>query len=76
MSAPAVEDARCYCGNVIEWYAVACEWCLDHEGCTAPESVRVGRAWLSGTPLATCEACGRRWGYWDCACDLVHDCAR
>ena len=76
MSAPAVDVIRCDCGNAVPPGVVRCDWCLEHEGCTVPAGVRVGMARLSGTAIAWCEECGMRWGYWDCACDLVHDCDR
>ena len=74
MSAATV--ARCECGNVATPGGVACEWCLEHEGCTVPAGVMVTSARWTGAPLAVCAWCDGRCGYWDCACDLVHDCAR
>ena len=35
-----------------------------------PETMSVS---ASGT-MATCWACGYRCGYWECACELEHDC--
>jgi len=65
---------RCECGNVATPGGVACEWCEAHEDCRTPAGVRVGRSHMAGTAIAWCEGCGMRWGYWDCACDLAHEC--
>jgi hypothetical protein len=74
MSGTVATLARCECGNVATPGSGACEWCEAHASCERPESVRVGRSRMAGTPVAWCEDCGQRWGYWDCACDLAHHC--
>lgn len=76
MSAPAVDVVRCDCGNSVPPGVVRCDWCLGHEDCTVPAGVMVTSARWTGAPLAVCAWCDWRCGYWDCACDLAHDCAR
>ena len=61
-------------GKVAATYIALCEWCADHEGHQTPETVDIFPAWLSGTPVASCRECGMRWGYWECGCELAHDC--
>lgn len=48
------------------------EW--DHVCDPVPAGVSVGRSRLAGTLLAECAVCGWRCAYWECACDLAHDC--
>ena len=38
-------------------------------GALIPERMSVAR----GTAMASCP-CGFRCGYWECACELIHDC--
>lgn len=73
MSAATV-DAVCGCGNRAEAGSDLCEWCDAHADCVRPSTVRIGRAWLSGTPVAWCTVCGERSAYWECVCDLAHRC--
>ena len=35
-----------------------------------PDGISIAR----GTAFASCYKCGYKCGYWECACDLVHDC--
>ena len=49
-------------------------WECDH-GCEpVPAGVVFYEARFSGGFCARCETCGHVWAYWDCACELVHDC--
>lgn len=45
----------------------------DHE-CERPESVRLYHSRLGGNLVATCDVCGSVWAYWDCVCELAHEC--
>lgn len=50
-----------------------CTDCEDDEHfCEAelPDGISIAR----GTAFASCYKCGYRCAYWECACDLVHDC--
>jgi hypothetical protein len=42
--------------------------------CTLPDGVRVYNSRMAGNLVATCDACGYLWGYWDCVCELTHEC--
>jgi len=46
------------------------------ETCNAPlpDGMRVHRTILAGNLVATCGRCGYVCAYWDCACELAHDC--
>ena len=65
----------CLCGHPALAGEPCCEWCAEHGQCEMPASVTVSLARLSGAPIASCQGCGMRWGYWECGCELVHDCA-
>ena len=39
-----------------------------------PNGVSVGKAWLTGQFVATCAHSGFVCAYWDCPCELSHDC--
>jgi len=49
---------------------------LDYETCTEPlpDGMLIYRSRLAGNPTALCMRCDYSCGYWECACDLVHDC--
>jgi len=49
-----------------------CEYC----GCDTElqYSVKIHTAHLGGHAVATCSECDFTCVYWDCACDLVHEC--
>ena len=47
--------------------------CIDH-GHEMPIGVVFYETRFSGGFCARCEACGHVWVYWECACELVHDC--
>lgn len=49
---------------------------LDAFCCEAdlPNGVSVGRSWFGGQVVARCAYCGFSAVYFDCACELVHDC--
>ena len=46
----------------------------DHEGHVAPDSISTGHTQFSGAYVATCNLCDYVCAYWDCACELEHDC--
>jgi len=39
-----------------------------------PDGVRVYLGRFTGSPVAVCDHCDYMRGYWECACELVHDC--
>lgn len=63
----------CECRNVAT-VGGRCDWCAAHAECVAPRGVIVSGAWLTGVPVARCLDCGWTCAYWDCACDLDHEC--
>jgi hypothetical protein len=69
---------RCECGNVatdtLENGTPACEWCAAHNGHVAPLSISTGYSQFGGAYIATCALCDYVCAYWDCACELEHDC--
>jgi hypothetical protein len=40
----------------------------------APKKISFGFSHFGGAYLAKCSKCSFTCGYWDCACELVHDC--
>ena len=50
------------------------EVCCDEE--QLPAGVSVGQAWLTGAFVATCASCSFVSAYFDCACELAHDCVK
>jgi len=51
-----------------------CEDC--YEVCTepAPESIEFYNTRITGTGVASCKNCSFTCVYWECACELSHDC--
>ena len=49
---------------------------LDYDVCTEPlpDGMRVYRTRLAGNLVAECERCDKVFAYWECACELAHDC--
>jgi hypothetical protein len=43
------------------------------ENAQMPKGMKAGHG-LFGGYVATCENCNYVCGYWECACELVHDC--
>ena len=41
-----------------------------------PSGVVVGFSRFGGSYVASCENCGFVCAYWDCACELAHDCVK
>lgn len=39
-----------------------------------PKSVYFSNTRITGASIAECSACGFKSAYWECACDLVHEC--
>lgn len=39
-----------------------------------PKSVYFSNTRITGASIAECSACGFKSAYWECACDLIHDC--
>lgn len=46
----------------------------DHDECVMPNGVRGYTSRLGGNYVATCDTCGHVWAYWDCVCELDHEC--
>jgi len=39
-----------------------------------PEGMTIYNSRIGGNLVAFCATCTTIWGYWECACELVHDC--
>jgi hypothetical protein len=74
MIAPEVDVIRCACGNRVAPGVVSCVWCEGHLSCVVPAGVCVVLTQWTGGPVARCQGCGFMCGYWDCVCELSHDC--
>lgn len=46
----------------------------DHCSEPIPDSMRVVVSRITGDYSAVCDSCGWRCFYWDCGCELAHDC--
>lgn len=68
----------CDCGNVateaLASGVAACVWCAAHDGHRTPVSMSFGRSHLGGNPVAECSRCAFVSVYWECGCELAHDC--
>lgn len=45
-----------------------------HATCKAPKSISTGHSRITGDYTASCNRCAYRCAYWECACELAHDC--
>jgi hypothetical protein len=66
----------CDCGNEAdnsheEGFPDTCVYCAHAEEC---ETVIKKITFSSSGAMATCNKCNYRCGYWECNCDLRHDC--
>ena len=71
--------ARCSCSNIatdtFSTGAPACEWCVGHESCAIPSStITTGYFGWGGEYIAKCSTCSYVCAYWDCVCELDHEC--
>lgn len=66
------------CGNEAEaWIddnSPMCEYCQHAEICEPPKNITFGSAQWSGEGRAYCKKCDYVSGYWECGCDLEHNC--
>lgn len=46
----------------------------DHCDAPIPDGMTVTVSRITGDVSAVCDRCGWRCFYWDCGCDLAHDC--
>lgn len=46
-------------------------YCCDSK---TPSGMTVYYSHFGGNLVAECDSCTTIWGYWECACELVHDC--
>lgn len=51
-----------------------CEYCEHENECEPPKNITFGTARWSGEGRAYCKKCDYVSGYWECGCDLEHDC--
>lgn len=68
----------CDCGNVSTELLItgepACEFCYGHRDCVAPDTIATGVFGWAGDYIAKCSQCSYVCAYWECACELDHDC--
>ena len=62
--------ANLWACEVDEYEAPYCSVCEDSPMLSLPKGVNVSP---SGT-MATCDFCSFKCGYWECSCELVHEC--
>jgi hypothetical protein len=78
MNETTTAAAKCACGNTATDHLAngtpACEWCADHDGHTAPASIATGHTLIGGEYVARCTLCAYVCAYWDCPCELAHEC--
>jgi|688.fasta_scaffold1860513_2 DNA-directed RNA polymerase subunit RPC12/RpoP len=66
------------CSNRVEYWddapanSVLCEYCDCGE--PIPDGVEFYNTRITGEPRARCSHCDWVSAYWDCPCDLVHEC--
>lgn len=48
----------------------------EEEDCTEPlpKKIKTGFSHFGGSYIASCTKCEFKSAYWECACDLIHDC--
>jgi hypothetical protein len=51
-----------------------CEWCSHAEECKPPKKFEFYSAHFTGEGRAKCKKCTFVSAYFECGCDLVHDC--
>jgi len=51
-----------------------CEWCYHAQECEPPATIEFYSAHLTGEGRARCTACNFVSAYWECGCELEHDC--
>lgn len=68
------------CGNNAEVWEddpkPLCEYCQHFEMCEPPEKIIFGEALWTGERRAYCKNCDIVFAYWECSCDLEHDCKK
>ena len=47
------------------------DYCCDSK---TPNGMTIYHSHFGGNLVAECNSCTTIWGYWECACELVHDC--
>ena len=47
------------------------DYCCDSK---TPNGMTIYHSHFGGNLVAKCNSCTTIWGYWECACELVHDC--
>lgn len=60
-----VQNVQLGKGKVME------DYCCDSG---IPNGMTVYRSRFGGNVVAECETCPTIWGYWECACELAHEC--
>ena len=69
----------CECGNRADnthedGYPDTCADCAHEAECEPLKKITFTNGYLSGQLMATCKKCNFKCPYWECNCDLVHDC--
>jgi hypothetical protein len=69
----------CDCGNDADNYQEegipdTCSDCAHEAQCEPLKKITFTSGYLSGQPVAACKKCQYKCVYWECNCDLRHDC--
>lgn len=63
------------CKNETEDEELAlCVECEHAKDCTPSKKIEFGNAWFTGAFIAKCKKCNFVCAYWECGCELEHDC--
>lgn len=66
------------CTNKVDAWAddarPLCDYCYHAEQCPTPKGIEFYQSRMTGEPRARCNKCEFVSAYWECGCDLLHDC--
>jgi hypothetical protein len=70
---------QCDCGNDAdnsheEGFPDTCSECAHEAECEPLKKITFTNGYWSREPMATCKKCNYKSVYWECNCDLRHDC--
>lgn len=60
--------------EISEYQEPLCDFCLHAKDCTPPKKIEFGNTWFTGNFVAKCKKCNFVSAYWECGCELEHDC--
>lgn len=66
------------CTNTFELFQTdnytLCEYCAHEQECPTPKKIEFYSSWMTNEPRAKCKKCTFVSAYWECGCDLTHNC--